>query len=229
MNNSIVKLLERAADKFPDKIALKDENGSRTYKEYMADAKRIATFLINNITHGELQQPIAVIIDRNIESIIAFIGCAYAGCFYVPIDSTMPNERFEKMLEALNPACVLDAAGLNSVEGTFSVSDIISEIKEIDDEAIENTINKVVDTDPLYALFTSGSTGVPKGVLVSHRSVVDLVEAFKETFGFEDDLVFGNQAPFDFDVSVKDIYNAMYCGGSVVIIPRRLFTVPQKL
>ena len=87
----------------------------------------------------------------------------------------------------------------------------------------------IVDTDPLYAVFTSGSTGVPKGVLVSHRSLFDLTDAFEEVFGFEEDTVFGNQAPFDYDGSSKDLYNALHCGGRVEIIPHRMFMLPAVL
>ena len=67
-----------------------------------------------------------------------------------------------------------------------------------------------MDVDPLYINFTSGSTGVPKGVTVSHRSVLDFIPQFAEIFGITQNDILGNQAPFDFDVSVKDLYTALY-------------------
>ena len=77
---------------------------------------------------------------------------------------------------------------------------------DIREEVLADIRNSAIDTDPLYAIFTSGSTGVPKGVLVCHRSVIDLAEQFSRTFHFTEDTIIGNQAPFDFDVSTKDIY-----------------------
>ena len=85
------------------------------------------------------------------------------------------------------------------------------------------------DTDPLYAMFTSGSTGRPKGVLVCHRSVVDFIETFADTFGFDATDVFGNQAPLDFDVSTKDLYTGLKCGARVELLERQLFSSPARL
>ena len=75
-----------------------------------------------------------------------------------------------------------------------------------------------MDVDPLYINFTSGSTGVPKGVTVSHRSVLDFIPQFAAIFGIKAQDILGNQAPFDFDVSVKDLYTALYTGAKVQII-----------
>ena len=86
-----------------------------------------------------------------------------------------------------------------------------------------------MDTDPLYVNFTSGSTGTPKGVTVCHRSVIDFIETLDQTFGIKKEDVIGNQAPFDFDVSVKDIFSGLYTGAEVVIIPREYFSNPTLL
>ena len=83
--------------------------------------------------------------------------------------------------------------------------------------------------DPLYVNFTSGSTGVPKGVTVCHRNVIDFIEVFVKTTGIQQSDILGNQAPFDFDVSVKDIYSGICTGASVVIIPREYFSNPTVL
>ena len=204
-------------------------------------------------------RPVGVLIDRNILSIAAFLGIAYSGNFYVPLDPALPAGRLGVILQELSPVMLIDArqeTGVLPVSFDGHVLEMASLSKPFckdkkaafsgsgesnlqngrDTEDISVLLEKarklrsrIIDTDPLYAIFTSGSTGVPKGVLVSHRSVLDLVEAFSEVFRFDQDAVFGNQAPFDFDVSVKDIYNALHCGGCVEVIPHRLFVMPALL
>ena len=85
------------------------------------------------------------------------------------------------------------------------------------------------DLDPLYCNFTSGSSGIPKGVLVAHRSVIDFIEVFTGIFGITSEDVLGCQAPLDFDVSVKDIYSGLKAGAEVVLIPRSHFTFLKDL
>lgn len=87
----------------------------------------------------------------------------------------------------------------------------------------------MIDTDPLYCNFTSGSTGTPKGVLVAHRSVIEFIDQFTEIFDITEADVIGNQAPFDFDVSVKDIYSAMKMGATLVVIPKTYFMFPNSV
>ena len=78
-------------------------------------------------------------------------------------------------------------------------------------------------------LFTSGSTGEPKGVAVSHAAILEFVSTFVDTFGLRPDDVLGSQAPLDFDVSVKDVYGALAAGATVALLPRRLFSAPARL
>ena len=230
MVRNVLEYLEASAARFPEKTALQDEHEQMTYSEYVSRAKTIATWVDANVTKGERNRPVAVIIDRNIRSIAAFIGIVYSGNFYVPIDNTMPAERVNLIYDTLQPVAVLDARTNTSkpIEGATPIEEILADGR-IDEERLAAIRSDAVDTDPLYGIFTSGSTGVPKGVVVCHRSVVDLVEAFADAFGFDETMVHGNQAPFDFDVSVKDIYNAMRNGATVVVVPKKLFMLPKLL
>jgi len=103
---------------------------------------------------------------------------------------------------------------------------MLSELNAVQEDPIilETIRNQAVDIDPLYGIFTSGSTGTPKGVVVGHRSVLDFIDCFTELFNITEKDVIGNQAPWDFDVSVKDIYSGLKTGATVQIIPKQLFS-----
>lgn len=87
----------------------------------------------------------------------------------------------------------------------------------------------MIDTDPLYILFTSGSTGIPKGVVVCHRSVIDYADWVVKTFKLDENTIFGNQTPFYFSMSVLDILATIRSGATLHIIPKMLFSFPVKL
>lgn len=229
MIHSVLDFLERNAEQFPDKKALADDQSAKTYKEYEADVRKIAGYLLKSVAKNRIQSPVAVLIDRNIQCIEAFLGIAATGNFYVPVDPSLPSERISTILNELKPLAVINAAGEKcQFENAVLFEDILA--SEFDnDEEVSERMKEIIDTDPLYAIFTSGSTGIPKGVLISHRGVIDLLNAFEEAFSFPSDSVFGNQAPFDFDVSVKDIYNALYCGGTVQVVPKKMFVMPKEL
>ena len=232
MNINVLEWLEKSAEKYPDKVAFADLNNSITYAELLNQAKRIGSAIVKIAQErGEVwkNRPLAVLIDRNIESLILFMGVVYSGNFYVPVDDTMPQKRVDLILDTLQPVLVLNSkekANLE-VDNVFQYAELIKE--EVFDELLMKVRQQSLDTDPLYAIFTSGSTGVPKGVLVRHRSVIDLVEQFTHTFAFPQEPIFGNQAPLDFDVSVKDIYNCLYLGGTLQVVPKQYFVLPVKL
>ncbi|MFR5602047.1 MAG: AMP-binding protein [Lachnospiraceae bacterium] len=88
---------------------------------------------------------------------------------------------------------------------------------------------KAIDTDPIYVVFTSGSTGVPKGVVACHRSVLDYVENLSAVLGFNENTVFANQSPFYFDACLKELYPTMMFGATTYIVPKSLFMFPVRL
>lgn len=232
MITNILDYLDRSAGLYPEKTVLSDSKNSVTYKELQNTAKSIGSAIIEKCKGKN--SPVVVFIDRNVESVVSFMGVAMSGNFYVPVDRQLPAKRIELICATLQPVAaiifekdnkILDEIGFTGERLLYS--DIAEH--EVDEAALSLVRNSSIDTDPLYAIFTSGSTGVPKGVLVCHRSVVDLIENFAEAFDFDDTRIFGNQAPFDFDVSVKDIYSTLRNGGTMHIIPKLFFSFPAKL
>lgn len=233
MQRSVLDYLEQSADRFPDKIVFADNENSVTYRDFREQAKAIACGLIECAKTGR-NRPVIVLIERKIESLAAFFGVVYSGNFYVPIDFSMPAKRIELMIETLGSEVVIVTEKTKRIMEQVSYEGCVADLQELTGTAInqgnlDEIANQRIDTDPLYAIFTSGSTGVPKGVLVSHRSVIDLIDNFKEEFGFDETIVLGNQAPFDFDVSVKDIYSTLKNGGTMYVIPKMMFSMVARL
>lgn len=100
---------------------------------------------------------------------------------------------------------------------------------EADEAALREIHEKAIDTDPIYVVFTSGSTGVPKGVAACHRSVLDYVEQLSEVLEFGEDTVYGNQTPLYFDACLKELYPTLKFGATTYLIPKELFLMPVKL
>ncbi len=232
MFTNVLDYLDNSVAQYGEKIALSDSKNQVTYNQLGSLSDSIGTAVIEKCKSKNA--PVVVFIDRNIESVISFMGIAKSGNFYVPIDRQLPVKRVELIINTLNPVAaviwekdkkILDEIGF---EGQRIAYDEAIEYLA-DSDKLAAVRNAAIDTDPLYAIFTSGSTGVPKGVLVCHRSVIDLIENFKVTFDFDDTRVFGNQAPFDFDVSVKDIYSCIRNGASMHVIPKLFFSFPAKL
>ena len=231
---NVLSFLETSAAKYPERVAFKDKDEMINYNDLLIRSQKIAFIIRKNakMETFDKNRPVAVFIDRNIRSLQLFLAVVYSGNFYVPIDPTLPADRIQAMLDTLQPVSCISASKRKLPIEADSFDSLLKQTEEIDDsylEEVKRIREAAIDTDPVYAIFTSGTTGVPKSVIVSHRSVIDLVHRFDETFPFPDQPVFANQAPFDFDVSVKDIYNSLNLGGTVVIVPKSYFVMPAAL
>ena len=232
MENSLLCFLERSADAYPDKGAYADAKKEYTYAAMRDTARRIGSALAGRI--GDCKRPVAVYMEKSADCIAAYFGALYSGNFYCPIDAEMPVERIQVIMEVLRPEAVITVPALLEKATTFAAPEkcvLFSELAaaETDDVLLEKIARGVTENDPAYVLFTSGSTGVPKGVLLCHRVLISYLHDLERQFDLGPDDVFGNQAPLYFDISTHDIYGAAYFGAKMVIIPQHLFGFPVKL
>lgn len=233
MNNSVLNWLNETSNRFPNKEAIVDENGSITYSQYRFKSQAIARHIIDMIG-GMTKKPIVVYMEKSKEVLVSFMGIVYSGCFYSPIDIDMPKSRVDKILEVLDPQLVITTTELKPSFEEFDYAGdylIYEDIfpKNDDERIVSGYTARIIDTDLLYVLFTSGSTGIPKGVSICHRSVIDYTDWVSETFQITEQDSFGNQAPFYFDNSILDIYTCMKTGATLYIIPKKLFFQPVLL
>ena len=228
---NILQYLENSAVRFPEKTAFSDGESALTFKSLSNYAASIGTFLHNT---GIYRQPVVVFMKKQPMTIAAFFGAVYAGCYYIPLDSEMPRHRIELILKSLDTgAMICDESTISiahSLEFKGSVylcSDIVS--TAVDASALSRIRSKQLDIDPIYIVFTSGSTGIPKGVMACHRSVIDYIESLCPVLRFSENTVFGNQTPLYFDACLKEIIPTIKYGATTFLIPKSLFMFPGKL
>ena len=231
MTRNVLAYLENSAELFSDKLAFVDEENSLTFGQLKDKAKRIGSALSEEMT---TIKPVPVYMEKCADEIAAFMGVVYAGCSYVPIDPQMPEKRVEKILQTVEAEIVIvDSVCKKTMETMDShVKTVLFEelsAHEINESVLRQKRRYAIDTDLLYIIFTSGSTGDPKGVALSHRAVIDFAEWFTAAAHLDSDSIFGNQAPFYFDMSVKDIYSTLKNGATTYIIPKSLFNFPTDL
>lgn len=249
---NVLEYLEYTAGRLPDKRAVTDPETSLTFRELERKAKGVGTYLAK-VCSASPGSPVGIFMGKSADALAVMLGIVYAGCFSVFLNTEQGSLRLRKMAETARLKVVLtdreeeavqvlsepdDPAGGRKpfqapgadAEADFCLADALDALSfEPDEELLLRIRSRQVDTDPLYCNFTSGSTGTPKGVLVCHRSVIDFMNYFPDLFGITKNDVIGNQAPFDFDVSVKDIYSSLKTGAELVLIPRKYFTLITSL
>jgi amino acid adenylation domain-containing protein len=197
------ELFEEQARKTPDATAVVFGDRRMTYRELDEASSRVAASL-----RGE--SFVGITSTRSLELVVGLLGILKAGAAYVPLDPEYPAERIALLVRQANVRVVLDADAIRSAA----------------QGATGPAARTAGPRSAAYVLFTSGSTGVPKGVCVEHRSIVRLVRSI-EWATFAPDDVFLAYAPLTFDASTLEIWAPLTNGGALVIAPPGLLSIDE--
>jgi amino acid adenylation domain-containing protein len=242
---SLVDYLEHQARVRPDAVAIVDIDGSSlTYREVDQQANCLATFLMRHgVGPGDR---VGLIAPKQARVVVAMFGIMKARAAYVPADYAAPAERNRTILADgeiraafLDPACVPLADTLSRVSVVVALGEVPANRvagappcatwdEAIADAPAATTSGRALD-DLAYILYTSGSTGIPKGVMLTHRNATSFVEWCSDVFGPSADDRFSSHAPFHFDLSILDIYLPLKHGAQLHLISESLGKEPKEL
>lgn len=209
-------LITERANQSPDRLAVKFKDAALTYQSLNQRVNQLAALLISqNINIGD---KVGVALDRSTEMVIALLAIIKAGAAYVPLDPNFPADRLNFMLADSEASLLITSkqyAGLfETSAGKLFIDDALLQSTAF---SIEEPGLSVKGTDLLYILYTSGSTGLPKGVQITHQNLINLLNSFQSTPGFSQDDILLAVTTISFDMSVVELFLPLVSGALLIV------------
>jgi amino acid adenylation domain-containing protein len=231
---NILEYFEKTVFENPHRKAVIDGENSISFEELCKKSKVTANRLL--ATLDSISKPVAVYLPKSIDSVTANMGITYSGNIYMNLDIKTPIERLRNIVALTKPKILITSKSLVDKVNSFNfegtdvlLMEDIDFSKRIDEEAISNQLDKIIDTDPYCIINTSGSTGTPKAVVLNHRSFIDFTEWANKTLKISDNEIIGSLSPLVFDIYSFEICMLMSKGSTIVILPEHLAAFPAKI
>lgn len=223
------QLFEAQAVSQPEAIALIFENQALTYRELNNRANQLAHYL--QLLGVSQEQIVGVYFDRSLEMVIGLLGILKAGAAYLPIDPEYPSARTQFILEDTQLSLLLTQAKL-AEKLSQTQTKIICLDKNWSEIAFQPQTNpdpKVKLNNLAYCIYTSGSTGQPKGVLISHQALLNLISWHQQTFQLSSLDKTTQLAGVAFDAMVWELWPSLTTGACIHLVPQNILVSPTDL
>lgn len=220
----IHKIFEQQAILTPNKIAIKDTYGEITYKELNEKANQVSHYLLDNGLQPE--DIVAIKLSPSIETFTIILGIIKAGCAYLPILEETPISRIEYMLNDCKAKILFT---MNDLNVQFQGLKIILTANMFERESITNPLIHMSANNLIYIMYTSGTTGEPKGVLVEHRNVYNTLYSLQKKYPLDREDVFLWKTSYTFDVSISELFGWFWSGGRLAILESENRKEPKKI
>lgn len=220
-------LFEEHARAHPDRTAVVFEATRLSYRELDCRANALASQLrARGVGHGGL---VGLCVDRSIEMVVGLLAVLKAGAAYVPLDMAYPTRRLAAMIADCDACVLLGQRRHEAVLATFERPVLLLDA-DAGEAGNDPALPRPLDaSEPAYVIYTSGTTGVPKGVVVSHASVANLLAHFDRLAPLQAPWNGSLWSSINFDVSVYEIFSPLCAGGCLHIIPDAHRLDPERL
>lgn len=231
---NVIEYFEKyTLNQYANKTAVIDGDKSIDFITLNRSAKSLASRIIK--LSSQVNKPIAVLIPKSLESIIANLAITYSGNIYMNLDVKNPDTRIQNILKKIDPVIIItNYQFLEKAKSICSTKTCILNIDETaeeiaDDNFLFKRLESIIDTDPYCIINTSGSTGTPKGVVLNHKSFIDFIEWSVPTLSIKQEEVIGSLSPMYFDIYSFEVCLLMAKAATIVILPEGVATFPAKL